>query len=221
MKSTNVYTAELIERRWLAERTVELTLVRPPAFAFSPGQHIRLLHQDLHRDYSLISAPADPQLSFCLRQVAEGELSPWLAQLPLKSSLRFSGPQGYFTFRPSPRPAVLVATGTGVAPFVSMARSGLTGFTLLHGVETPSHLYYQSRLRAAAGRYVPCLSNTPADAPAPPDSFRGRVTQCLSTGLTPGSYDFYLCGRSDMIREVTFLVDDHFPDSRVYTEIFY
>ena len=34
-------------------------------------------------------------------------------------------------------------------------------------------------------------------------------------------YDFYLCGRSDMIRDVILIVDEQFPGSYVYTEIYY
>jgi hypothetical protein len=36
-----------------------------------------------------------------------------------------------------------------------------------------------------------------------------------------GLYDFSLCGREEMIRDVILLVDQRFPDSLVYTESFY
>jgi len=56
---------------------------------------------------------------------------------------------------------------------------------------------------------------------SPAGSFAGRVTDYLETELPPLPYDFYLCGRSDMIRDATLLVDERFSDSYVYTEIFY
>jgi hypothetical protein len=55
----------------------------------------------------------------------------------------------------------------------------------------------------------------------PPDAFRGNVTEYLEQHLTPGAYDFYLCGRSEMIRDVTHLIDIRFPESLVFTELFY
>jgi NAD(P)H-flavin reductase len=119
------------------------------------------------------------------------------------------------------RPAVLVATGVGISPFVSMTRSGVICSTLLHGVRTAAELYYEPLLRNAAKRYVPCLSKAATETGLPHDSFRGRVTEYLKKHLEPGVYDFYVCGRSEMVRDVTLLVDELFPGSHVYAEIFY
>jgi NAD(P)H-flavin reductase len=49
----------------------------------------------------------------------------------------------------------------------------------------------------------------------------GRVSDYLEAHLPDGAYDFYLCGRQDMIRDVTLLVDEKFPGSLVYAETFY
>jgi hypothetical protein len=43
----------------------------------------------------------------------------------------------------------------------------------------------------------------------------------MSRRLAPGRYDFYLCGRQDMIRDAIHIVDDRFGDSRIFTEAFY
>jgi NAD(P)H-flavin reductase len=111
-----------------------------------------------------------------------------------------------------------VATGTGLAPFVSMARSNVTGFILLHGVNLASDLYYTSEIKSAAKQYVPCISATNKVSDA---HYRGRVNDYLRKYLPPGQYDFYLCGRREMIRDVTLLVDEKFPGSHIFTEIFY
>jgi len=50
--------------------------------------------------------------------------------------------------------------------------------------------------------------------------FAGRVTGYLGGHLPSGAYDFYLCGKGEMIRDVIHLVDQKFPDSLVYTEPF-
>lgn len=113
-----------------------------------------------------------------------------------------------------------MATGTGVTPFVAFARSGIRDFVLLHGVRTPDELYYQDELSPAADRYVPCIS-TPLPAESHSHYFAGRVTRYLTTELRPGRYDFYLCGRKEMIRDTILIIDDHFEGSRVFTEIFF
>jgi ferredoxin-NADP reductase len=113
---------------------------------------------------------------------------------------------------------VFVATGTGIAPFCSMAGSGVNGFILLHGVATPEELYYRAFLQPQAAGYQPCLSES---RPAAAGHFAGRVTDYLATQLPRRIYDFYLCGRRDMVRDATFVVDERFEGSLVYSEIFY
>jgi ferredoxin-NADP reductase len=116
---------------------------------------------------------------------------------------------------------VFVATGTGVAPFVSMARAGVKDFILLHGVRRFLDLYYEPLFRKTAELYVPCLSAMKDPREGVPGAFAGRVTAYLSCQLASDAYDFYLCGNADMIRDVILLVDQEFPNSRVYTETFY
>ena len=212
------YSAELIARRWLSNKTFEITLKKPNAFEYLAGQWIRLIQDAVERDYTLVTAPTDPNLALCIRNLEGRTLVSALSRAPVGTRFNFSGPQGYFTFKPSNRPAVFVATGTGVAPFVSMARSGVTGFTLLHGVRSASENYYASVFQSSAKHYIPCLSENQASLQ---NVFYGRVTDHLYENLAPGRYDFYLCGRREMIRDVTICVDEKFPDSLVFTEIFY
>lgn len=207
-----------MERRWLSHKSFEITLTKPKSFKYLPGQWIRLFHDAVERDYSLVSAPGQPNLSLCIRNIEGGILSPELSKAPVGSRFRFTGPHGYFTFKPSARQVVFVATGTGVAPFVSMARSGVSGFILLHGVNSASDIYYESLFKSAAGQYVPCISESDGLSR---DYFGGRVIDYLQKNLPGGQYDFYLCGRREMIRDVTFLVDERFAGSYIFTEIFY
>lgn len=215
------HKARLLSRRWLSFRTFEIEVARPDGFRFVPGQYLRFISGEIRRDYSLITSPDAPSLGLCIRKIGEGTFSAHLADAAVGAEVRFTGPHGYFTHHPSPRPAVFAATGTGVAPFVSMARSGISAFTLLHGVRTDRELYYQKRLRAAAAAYIPCLSDAEPDAARQAGGFAGRVTEYIERRLPAGAYDFYLCGRREMIRDATLAVDDRFPDSRVYTEVFY
>jgi benzoate/toluate 1,2-dioxygenase reductase subunit len=218
---TEPYNAEVLGRRWLSDITFEIELTRPPSFQFNPGQRILVIHQQFERDYSIASDPEGSTISLCIRHVRGGRLTPLLAAVKIGSRISFTGPHGYFLFRPSQRPPIFIATGTGVAPFVSIARSGIKEFTLLHGVRRPSELYYEALLRTAAKRYVPCLSGRPTEPSERKNAFQGRVTDYLQKTLTPGTYDFYLSGRMEMIRDITHLVDASYPGSFIYTEIFY
>ena len=217
----SLYASKLLERRWLSNNTFELRLERPDAFSFKPGQYLQFVHGEVERAYTLISAESDPDLGLCVFNAKEGALTPTLASAPVGTSFSFSGPHGYFTFRPSTRPVVFVATGVGIAPYLSMARSGVTGFTLLHGVGTAADLYYEPFFRSVTSLYVPCLSGGEDAAAERPDAFPGRVTRYLEEYLPRRPCDFYLCGRQEMTHDATLLVDDLFPGSLVFTEIFF
>jgi ferredoxin-NADP reductase len=94
--------APLKNRRWLSDKAFEIDLAKPPSFHFIPGQRICLSHEGRDRDYSLISAPDDVLLTLCIKYVKEGRISPFLATASVGTSLCFTGPRGYFTYKPSP-----------------------------------------------------------------------------------------------------------------------
>jgi NAD(P)H-flavin reductase len=216
--NTDIYSTKLLKRRWLSKKSLEIRLGKPPLFNFKPGQRICLIYNAVERDYSMVSTPADTDLILCIRYVKEGMLSPQLSSLTMGTRLEFTGPHGYFTFQPSPRPAIFVATGTGIAPFCSIVSSGVTDITLLHGVTLADDLYYADFLRSAVKSYIPCLSKPDESSE---DYITGRVTDYLQQQLAPGAYDFYLCGRSEMIRDATLLIDERFEGSFIYTEQYF
>jgi benzoate/toluate 1,2-dioxygenase reductase component len=212
---------KLIKRSWLSKKAFQIQLVRPSDFQFIPGQNIRLVYGDIERYYSIISAPHEPIIELCIRFIKEGSFSSILAAAEPGSEFQFTGPHGYFTFKPSKRHPVFVATGVGIAPFVSMARSGITHFTLLHGVKYTKELYYESFFRKTAYRFIPCLSDSNAKDSNLPNIFHGRVIDFIQKELPRTEYDFYLCGRGEMVRDVTLLADEFFSGSLVYNEVFF
>jgi len=206
--------------RKLTEATVEIRFRRPAGFSFLPGQRIRIRHRSLCRDYSLTGGTEAPELAICVRRIPNGQLTPTLTETEAGERWRASGPLGYFTFQPSERPAIFVATGTGIAPFVAYANSGLRDFVCLHGVRSPDELYYRDILLGAAQRYVPCLSRPTTDPVVRPAHF-GRVTDVLRQWPAGREIDFYLCGNGAMVRDALALIDERFPGGRVYTEPFF
>lgn len=221
VRGVGKFTTRLLSRLRLSPATLQLDLERPASFQFVPGQGIRLRREELEREYTLVSSPADGCLTLCVQVVEKGPFSPLLAYLEIGSRLSFSGPHGYFTFQSAAHHPVFVATGTGIAPFVSMVRSGVSGFTLLHGAATTRDLHYREVVQPAAHRYVGCVSREEPDRSSPPWMHDGRVTDFLRTGLPPGELDFYLCGRRQMVRDVTSIVDERFAGSRVFFEVFF
>jgi ferredoxin-NADP reductase len=216
-----LYTSELVYRRWLSTKAFEIGLSRPAGFDFQAGQSIGIVYEGQTRYYSLTNGSADPVLSLCVRYIREGLFTPVLAEAELGTPFQFTGPHGYFLFRPSQRPAIFVATGTGIAPFLAMIRSGINAALVLHGVRTAAELYYGDFLRALPCTYVACLSEAGSPDGVAAGVYAGKVTGYIRTRLDRRAYDFFLCGRQEMIRDATLLADEHFPASHVYTEVFY
>ncbi len=215
------FEVAVVGSRRLADHTVEIRFQRPDGFGFLPGQKISIAHHDLHRDYSLCSSQQDAELAICVREIAQGSLSPVLTRAKAGDRFQITSAFGYFLYQPSARPAVFVATGTGIAPFVAFVRGGANNYHLLHGVRSASELYYRRLLSSAAKQYTPCLSQEEAKLGGKPENFYGRVTDFLEGRLHAGDYDFYLCGRGEMLRDATRIIDRRFEGSRVYAELFF
>lgn len=212
------FLIKIVHKEWFTDEMFEVGFVRPEGLEFQPGQHIRFHHNDLERDYTLISIAEDDPIRICVRQVRQPGFSTILSDCDMGDVFEISGPYGYFLYHPSGPPAVFIGTATGVAPFVSFARSGVSEYTLLQGARNPDALIYQDLLRQNSRTYVPCLSRWPRDPPA--NAFHGRVTEYLETILLKDIYSFYLCGRRQMILDTMVIIDERFPDSRVFTERF-
>lgn len=212
---------KVTQLQWLCPQTFEVRFERPAGFGFVSGQKIDIAFQDTVRTYTLVSSPDVDELAICVRHVPQGRFTPILARAKVGDNFKVTPAYGYFTYQPSRLPAVFVATGTGVAPFVSFARSGADGFHLLHGVRTPEQLYYHDILASASGEYTPCLSEKNTTGSSSPNRFQGRVTTYLKNALPRGAYDFYLCGRNEMIADAMGIIDDRFAGSKVFSEMFF
>ncbi len=204
-----------------------MTLRLAARAAFRPGQFMNLGLQlpggFVSRSYSLASVPDEP-LEVLLACVGEGELTPAMFELREGASVWLDPkPQGFFTFDyvPPHRELWLVATGTGLGPFLSMLRSGAAferaaKVILVHGARGPSELAHRQELealvsqRGSAFHYVPVLSREPESG-----LLAGRVTAALNTGelerrattpIAAESSHFMLCGNPSMIDEVIALL---------------
>lgn len=219
MPSTAKQSIILLDRHWHTGDIFELRCSRPPDFTFRPGQFVHVACQGTQREYTLISAPEEPELRLLIKQIPQGRLSVLLATMPMGTELGVSAAQGYFCFQPSKREPCFIATGTGIAPFIAMCASGVRDFTLLHGVRHPSALIYRRELSRAAKHYIPCLSS-PGSLADENQVFHGYVSTYVDTLLPPGDYDFYLCGLRNMIRDLTHLLDARYPHSHIYSEAY-
>jgi benzoate/toluate 1,2-dioxygenase reductase subunit len=122
--------------------------------------------------------------------------------------MSLTGPLGSFYLRDIKRPLLLLAGGTGLAPFTAMlekieAQGSDFPVHLIYGVTHDADLVGLDQLEGFAAR-IPNFSWTACVAS--PDSQypnKGYVTQHISAGqLHAGEVDVYLCGPPPMVEAV-------------------
>lgn len=209
--------------------------------SFVPGQYFTLGlpagDRFVRRPYSVASGSNDlGEYEFYIRLIPGGALTPLLFASRPGDRIWIGGPKGRFVLAPGDdRLHLLVATGCGIAPFVSMIRSGHgrarpLRAVLLHGVSYERELAYRSLLepRCADPRYafayVPTLSRPAAPENAGWRGCTGRVEgivarTCETFGVAPSDAVGYICGNPEMTHTVqTLLRARGFAASQVRTE---
>lgn len=216
----SVFSSSLVAYHPVAPGILEVRIERPAGFTFLPGQFIRFYVDDVPRDYTIISAPHSQSIDFCIALVEGGRFSTLISRAMAGDTFKLSGPHGHFIYNRSANKSIFVATGVGVAPYVSFCRSGIKDAMLIHGVSTPDKLIYRRLLQPHLGTYIPCISQQFEKNEQLGEAYSGRVTDYLKTSLPQDTYDFYLCGQRNMIRDATALIDDNFEGSRLFIENF-
>jgi ferredoxin--NADP+ reductase len=146
---------------------------------FQPGQTVKVgLEPDLPpRIYSIYSGNREDELRILYNIKEDGALTPQLTRLQPGDPIQVSEPGG--SFIGTHDPAMWIATGTGIAPFYSMLRSGMAeNKILLHGVRRANHFYFAEEWNAALkGSYHRFCSGETIDG-----TTLDALADCLSAG---------------------------------------
>lgn len=248
-----VFNATITDRQDL---TSELTIVRVRPDGgkvpdFEPGQFIKLglprseeecanlpsaarvrsTPRLIRRAYSIASSPRQrAYLEFLMVRVEVGKLTPKLWTLEPGGRIWMDDKvSGRFTLESIPpgKDIVMVATGTGIAPFISMLRTYADAprwrrAVVINGVRYAADLAYRSELEALVRDhshivYIPIVSREPTGPAAAWTGLRGRVQQVLDPHayrshvgavLAPRDCHVMLCGNPEMIMSVQRMLEE-------------
>lgn len=158
-----VYKTTIIERKQVAEKTLEVSFKRSGNFSFKAGQYIqlgvpKLLYSDpkgASRVFSIASSPLDQEkISIAFRDTGSG-FKRTIKELPISASVNIEGPHGFYTLSQKPQhPLVFIAGGIGITPFLSMIR-----FATEKHFTFPMMLLYANRNKESAA-YLEELQTT-------------------------------------------------------------
>lgn len=208
------FEASISAVRQLSESTIALSIRGESLnrLAFLPGQYVNLQvpGSGQSRAYSFSSLQKDGEVSFLIRNVPGGLMSRFLTGLAKAGdAMTLAGPLGSFYLREIRRPLLLLAGGTGLAPFTAMleqiAECGSEHpLHLIYGVTHDFDLVEMDRLEAFAARipnftFSACVASPDSRYPR-----KGYVTQHIEPAhLNDGEVDLYLCGPPPMVEAVS------------------
>lgn len=201
------------------------TMTRPAHFKFTAGQFARIglkVGEELVvRAYSVVSSPFDETLEFFSIVVPDGAFTSNRQHLKVGDELYLEKiPYGYLTLaryqQPLPHDLWLLATGTGLAPFLSMLQdfdtwSKYQKINLVYSVRTAAELAYVDRIQEIAEtfgeghngfKFIPIITRDPS-APLhdrlPILIENGELEKSAGIELNPATSHVMLCGNPQMV----------------------
>ncbi len=200
----------------------ELTLAiaeQEEYISYKPGQYIqleipkyKLSSTAEFRAFSMASIPEQKEnkkVELHVGLVENGIVSTYIHDyLKEGDELVMRGPFGDFYYRESDRDILMIATGTGLAPIMSILRymrkeKIRRKTTLFFGTRTEEYLYCIEELKNLEKElhnftYVPTLSREPENSSWKGE--RGRVTSLIEKRIPEeADLDVYICGNAAMV----------------------
>lgn len=215
---------EIIDRKDYGPELWSIRVQAEEKMNFQPGQYATLaVERDgrlVQRAYSIVSSPLEDEMEFFFELVPQGELTPLIYQLAAGDHLWMRRQaRGRFTLDrvSGHRKHLLLSTVTGVAPYVSMARTEARARTqskdqaheliVVQAASRSWEFAYCEELRRLESeanwlRYVPSVSRPWEDAAWTGEVGRVEdITRKHLDGLRldPSDTTVYLCGHPQMI----------------------
>ena len=208
-------------------------------FKFKPGQYVQLkipkykrTKQPEYRAYSVASPPEDRfNVKLLITKVPSGAVSTYVHDyLSEGDNLKMTGPFGDFYLRNTDRDILMIATGSGLAPFLSMLHhmrhEGINRkTTLFFGDKHPGDLLCTEEIDGLASElpdftYIPTLSRV-----TDKDDWKGekgRVTDLIEKYVSSkASLDAYICGAPAMVKScMDLLLEKGIPEGRIMFDKF-
>lgn len=218
---------------------VTFRLVQPATIAFTPGQNMMLMipaspaggAPGVNRTMSIASPPSSDTELLMVHDVSPmGPGSKWTVGLKVGDTATVVAPTGgALSFLPTEKRKVLVATGTGVAPFRSMMldafeHKSTIPIILYWGLRHEEDIYWKNDFDIIATNHPSFTWYLVLSKPN--DNWqgkRGHVTEhVLNDEKDMTNSEFYLCGNKAMIEEVrTKLLEQNVQKEQIKTELFY
>lgn len=187
----------------------------------------------LFRSYSLSGEASDQRYRVSIKIEPGGAAGSYLKDIRVGDVLDVSEPRGAFTLQPGDGPVVFISGGIGATPVLAMlhalsASASPRPIWWLHGARNGQSHSFAAEVRQLVGKLAHghshvCYSQPGADDRQGQDyDAMGRLgTKDFQALRIPREGDFYLCGPSSFLSELTLgLAAWGAPAERVHAEVF-
>lgn len=220
---------EVVKKEKVTDKVYFVTfrLVTPTAFSFKAGQNMMLMiSPGINRTMSIASPPSEKDILMVHDISPMGPGSLWTKNLAVGDIATVVAPTGgALSFIESSRKKVMIATGTGAAPFHSMiVDAKMIPMTLYWGLRYESDIYWKEEFEEISGLNPfftwHLILSKPTDMW---QGLKGHVTEhAVENEKDILACEFYVCGNKGMIEEVrTKLLEQGVPTAQIKTELFY
>lgn len=211
-------------------------------FAFKHGQYVTIKipvdGEELHRSYSLCSAPHESSLRVAVKKVDQGAVSGFLTDsLEVGSTLETMPPEGNFTValdQSNKKHYALFAAGSGITPVISIVKAVLheepnSKVTLFYGNSSASEIIFKNELETLSAsegdRFE--VHHILTDGSNDSALFNGRIDFAKTTELLfkfvndDLPKEFFICGPAEMMKSVkNALLDNNISEKLIHLEYF-
>ena len=214
--------AALVERKEITEDLMIIKMRPETAMTFKPGQYCTLGLEGIERAYSIVSAPHEEDLEIFVELVPEpdGALTPLMWKMKEGDTMTIRPRcKGIFTLDAKYNSHLMIATVTGVAPFVSILRSYFHRegqghrFYVLEGASYLDEFVYDKEIEEMEAshpdtvKFIPTVSRPNESKNDGWTGASGRANEVVdeqieNLGLEPSSTLVYACGHPGMIEDV-------------------
>ena len=251
MSEDNIQTVKVLSKTTWTPNLFSFTVTRPDSFKFTAGQFVRLgvnpsklqyykqqgeapnqvtdaaPDEDIFRAYSIVSSPFDEVLEFFSIVIPDGAFTSQLQHLQVGDELLLNTmPFGFLTLaryqKPLPKDLWLLATGTGLAPFLSMLQDMQTWqdyehIVLAYSARSKEELAYVEQIKQlqddfgtlvdnpASLIFVPIVTREPMEGALserlPQLLLNGELERQAGIKLDNDSAHVMLCGNPDMVED--------------------
>jgi len=209
-------------------------VIEPNTLEFIPGQFISInCGNGTFRSYSISSSSlSKTQVGLIVAVAHEGIGSNFLKNLKVGDTVEFIGPSGRFVLPENLKETlVFLATGTGVAPILSMIdylanTQSDANIKLYFGIRDSKELFKLDQIRDLKNKlksfdYKICFSQ---ELPKELDTncIKGRVTDAFNIkDFDIASTQYFICGNPYMVTEVSEALENNFvPKENIFHEKF-